>query len=401
MRPLRRPRFARALLCGTAAFALLVAACDAPEVVPRDVAEPGAGTGPEPTDAASARILAQIEAMRENFRGRDTPVDILVTLGSLYYENGRYPDAIDFFRQAIEKAAPVLAMFHDLREAGYEPVRPMPESCIPDGREGAFAAAVARADLLLEAGDRTAAVSCYQAALTPIVEALGRRGGAWHMLESPPPAIEHIERGLAIQPDHPELLFLLGSVIFQADPRDLTTERVERGRRAWRRYVDVAPDHPRAGQIREALLQIEVMIAQGRFGVAGAGIAAASAIEMPPTAVGLPPALAEAERRLETGDLQGAMQLYDQFLEAVPNHPAAMVGRGRTLMRGGRLQDAEPVLRSALSAERNGRTLAAMAEWHATSGDATRAVEMFQQAIEADPAFAEAARLNERVAALR
>src|SRR5574341_900317 len=67
-----------------------------------------------PGRESSRALLAAVDAMKAELAGREKPLEILLALGNLYYDNGRYLDAIDEYRQALALAEPGLASLEAL-----------------------------------------------------------------------------------------------------------------------------------------------------------------------------------------------------------------------------------------------------------------------------------------------
>src|SRR2546422_5964216 len=67
---------------------------------------------PAPVDASavdpgdSKALLAEVDRLKDQLKDKPKTFEVLSALGNLYYENGRYLEAIDSFRQALELATP-------------------------------------------------------------------------------------------------------------------------------------------------------------------------------------------------------------------------------------------------------------------------------------------------------
>src|ERR1700694_96380 len=95
-------RFALAL-----AFASVLACNEAPKA-PASAADAGAAQAS--IDLSDpAKLLAAVDQLQGQLKDRPKPFEVLAALGNLYYENGRYLEAVDAFRQALALAAPVEA----------------------------------------------------------------------------------------------------------------------------------------------------------------------------------------------------------------------------------------------------------------------------------------------------
>lgn len=391
---------------------VLLVACDAPTVIPRDApSDDAAAPAPAPSGNESA-LLAQVQAMKGRLQGQDNPVDILVAIGNLSYDARSYLEAIDWYRQALERAAPAIEARRRLLDAGVTPAAAAPEGCTPVGEVGAFAKATAHAAELAGEGERAAALACYDRALATVATAYARRGAAWSLIDQLPKAEADLEAALALAPDDPEANYVLGAVIFQSGAPADDAEK-QKGLAAWKHFLQVAPDHPQAQDIRAAIAQIEGKplppapaaggaMAGGMGGGMGGGGMAMGGAEMPPTAIGLIPALSMVETRLAAGQPQAALGILDQFLAMSADHPIALSQKGRALMALGRGAEAKAPIEKAVAAERSGRTLAALAEWTETvAGKPAEAKKLYEEAAKADPLYAKAADLQQKIDALK
>ena len=223
---------------------LAAAGCDAPKVISRQGPKNDnlIDTGPAPKmyDPANADLLQKVDAMKARLAKMHKPVAILLALGNLFYDNDRWPDAIDAYRQAIEKAEPAIKAREALVARKVRPAKTPPDACT--GRDdGDFTKGVAEAEALAKRGRRGEALACYDATLNPIATALARRGAAWSMLDRESAAQADLDQALKLQPRRPEILYLLGAVIFQNLGNQPNPAQVTAGQKAWEQFLEVAP----------------------------------------------------------------------------------------------------------------------------------------------------------------
>src|SRR5689334_17164020 len=95
---------------------------------------------PRPPDVASdagARLntndpkalMAEVDRLRDKLKDKPKTFEVLSALGSLYYQNGRYAEAVDTFREAEEMAAPAEEEADALRKKGVKPAAKLPAEC--------------------------------------------------------------------------------------------------------------------------------------------------------------------------------------------------------------------------------------------------------------------------------
>src|SRR5207244_6432612 len=94
---------------------------------------PDAGLQGDPTD--SRALLAEVDRLKDQLKDKPKTFEILSALGNLYYDNGRYLEAVDAFRQAEDLAAPVEADEAELRRRGVKPAGDLPAECRRSGSE--------------------------------------------------------------------------------------------------------------------------------------------------------------------------------------------------------------------------------------------------------------------------
>jgi tetratricopeptide (TPR) repeat protein len=250
-RPARRDRwhsnlFAASLLCA-------LAACnEKPAAAPADPAQ-------AELDATDPKkLLAQVDALAGPMKSAPKTFEVLSALGNLYYDNGRYLDAVDVLRQAIEKAAPLEAAVDALHAKQVVATEELPLECrrAPPkyGFEQIFDAAKK-----LEAADPAKALRCYTDLLATDLDNRARRGDALYLIGQPDAALKEHKKILAREPDAPESLFFVGAITLEESQGDKA--KLEEGKGYWRRLLEVAPTHPRAALVKESLPKADELFA--------------------------------------------------------------------------------------------------------------------------------------------
>ncbi|MDF1564280.1 MAG: tetratricopeptide repeat protein [Deltaproteobacteria bacterium] len=395
-------------------FLALLAGCEAPEVVPREPAlVQGGGVA---AGGPRAEQLKQVEERKAELEGLENPVGILASLGSLYYENGRYPEAIDWYRQAIEKAAPALEAFDALAgEVGdREPYAgELPGICASRAEAKGFERSVNVAEGLRREGPPERALACYRAALQPVAAAYARRGSSWAVLEQVERGLADIDRALQIAPDMAEANFLYGAVVFNNRQGGPGKSVGEKAVKAWQHFLELAPDHPRAAQVRGALdsmmnlsglpaghppMDAAAAAAARQGGKVPGGAPQGSAEPAPALVAGLPPALVEVVKLLMKGRPADAIAICDQFLAMAPAHGAAMSLKAQALAGDeARAKEAMELAAAALDLGPNARAQQVLGTLHERRGDLEAAGNHYREAQKADPAYATAAGVDARL----
>src|ERR1700730_7423510 len=112
----------------------------------------------------SKKLLAAVDRMAGQLKDKPKSFEVLAALGNLYYENGRYLEAVDAFRQALELSAKVEAEADALRAKGVKPARELPLECRRSG-PAYGRAQIAEQARKLAASDPAAALRCDDEAL--------------------------------------------------------------------------------------------------------------------------------------------------------------------------------------------------------------------------------------------
>jgi tetratricopeptide (TPR) repeat protein len=398
----------------------------------------------------SKKLLAAVDRMAGQLKDKPKSFEVLAALGNLYYENGRYLEAVDSFRQALELSAKVEGEADALRAKGVKPARDLPLECRRSGPAYGLAQ-IAEQARKLAASDPAAALRCDDEALVQATAARARRGNALYLVGQADGALREHQRVLMRAPDYPESLFFVGAITLEQSKGDKA--QLEEGKKYWRRLLQVAPDHPGAqggggalppnhpplpsgaddGRLRSATspetLGGEKVAgnapgapmahrgaAPGEPGAAGQGQgqgpspemirnvadAAAQTERTPELEKGLDDLTAQAEASLDQGKYQDAR---DRMVRVMPLRPqdartAADLGAA---MRGlGRADMAERVLRRALELDpRQARALYELGRLSAERGDKAAALERLKAVQSADPKFAQAHGVAAEIARLK
>src|SRR3954468_1487302 len=83
----------------------------------------------------SKALLAEVDRLKDQLKNKPKTFEVLSALGNLYYENGRYLEAVDTLREAEDLAQPALAQADALREKGVKPAADLPPECRRSGPE--------------------------------------------------------------------------------------------------------------------------------------------------------------------------------------------------------------------------------------------------------------------------
>src|SRR3954469_3055517 len=205
-----------------AASAVLISACKPPQPEARAPAD--AGTL-EVVD--SKALLAEVDRLKDQLKDKPKTFEVLSALGNLYYENGRYLEAVDTFRQAEELAAPVEAEADALRAKGVKPAADLPAECRRSGTEYGLVQ-IAEAAKKLDPPHR---LRCYQASLEMAEQDRARRGNSFYLIGNPDLALKEHRKVLERSPDSPESLFFVGAILLEQSAGD--RKQLEEGKKYW------------------------------------------------------------------------------------------------------------------------------------------------------------------------
>jgi tetratricopeptide (TPR) repeat protein len=400
---------------------LLIAACKpSQEAAPQ---QPDAGALLDVTD--SKQLLAEVDRLKDTMKDKPKTFEVLSALGNLYYENGRYLDAVDTYRQAEELAAPAEAERDRLLAQNVKPSSDLPAECRRSGSDYGLTQIFEVAKKM----DPPRELRCLSGALEQELAVRSRRGNGFYLIGNPDAALKEHRKVLAINKDYPESLFFVGAILLEQSQGN--KELLEEGKKMWKRLLEVAPDHPRAGLVRETLPKADEVFARKPEGQMPAGhppIAQNDSQGLPPghpqigegtqpmahagptqeqvaqmaDAVqgtertpelekGLDDLLAQGEAALDKGDYQAARDAVVRVMPMRPSDPRAAAELGGAMRGLGRAEMAQRTLERALQLDpKQPRALYEMGKLLEARNDKAAAAKNFQAVLEADPKFAQA-----------
>jgi Flp pilus assembly protein TadD len=395
-------RFTAAAACVTAL------ACSRKEEAPKPAADGGALARLDTNDPKA--LLAAVDQMHDQLKDKPKTFEVLSALGNLYYENGRYLDAVDSFRQALAVSAPFEARARELRDKKVKPAKDLPAEC----RRNAHAYGLEQIGAAARKLDPPRELRCLDSALQTATEARSRRGDALYLVGNPEGALAEHRRVLATSPDHAESLFFVGAILLEQSRGDKA--RFEEGKKYWRKLLAVAPGSPRAALVKDSLPRVEEIFAPKAQGAGalmqGAEVnpqelqavaeAARNTERTPELEKGLDELTAQAEVLLEQGKYQEARDAIVRVMPMRPNDARAAAAMGAAMRGLGREPMAERTLSHALRLDpKQPRALYEMARLLAARGDKAGAAEKLRAVQSADPKFALSHGIAQELANLR
>ena len=420
-----------------ALFALALLACK-PAAQP---ATPPDASGPLDVTSSKA-LLDEVDRLKDQLRDRPKTFEVLGALGSLYYDNGRYLEAVDALRQAEELSAPVEAEAEALRKKGVKPAADLPNLCRRSGADYGLAQ-IAEAARKLDAPHQ---LRCLDAALQLALDVHARRGNSFYLIGNPQAALAQHRRVLERAPDYAESLFFVGAILLEQSQGDKA--KLEEGKKYWARLLQVAPDSPRAPLVRDSLpkadeifkprpesalppghpdlaQQDQKQLPPGPPGPSGGQPGApmnhsgaapeptademrnlqeavANTERTPELEKGLDDLLAEGEKALDEGTYQEARDAVVRVMPMRPNDARTSAAMGGAMRGLGRTEMAQRTLGHALQIDpKQPRALYEMGKLLAQQGDKAGARQTFAALRAADAKFAQAHKVDEELGKLR
>jgi len=357
------------------------------------------------TPSDSRSLLAEVDRLKDTLKDRPKSFEVLAALGDLYFENGRYLEAVDAYREAEELSAPLEEKAAALRQQGVKPSADLPAECRRSGPEYGLAPIASAAASL----DPPHQLRCLESALEMGLGVSARRGNAFYLIGNPGSAMAEHRKVLARSKDFPESLFFVGAILLEQANGD--KKRIAEGKKYWQRLLQVAPDSPRAATVRETLPRLEETFKARPGGgepeptpeqMRNVEEAAANTPRTPELEKGLDDLLAAGEKDLDRGRYQEARDAVVRVMPMRPNDPRTAAALGGAMRGLGRTEMARRTLARALELDpRNPRALYEMGKLSAEQGDKPAAVRSFTAVKIADPEFARSHQVDAELAKLR
>ena len=420
-------------------LALLALALSACKPAAQPAAPPDAGPALEVAD--SKALLAEVDRLKDQLKDKPKTFEVLGALGSLYYDNGRYLEAVDALRQAEELSAPAEAEAEALRKKGVKPAADLPGQCRRSGADYGLAQ-IAEAARKLDAPHQ---LRCLEAALQLALDVHARRGNSFYLVGNADAALALHRKVLERAPDYAESLFFVGAIVLEQSQGDKA--KLEEGKKYWARLLQVAPDSPRAPLVRDSLPKADEIfkarpqsalppghpdlakqdpgLPAGHPNLAGgqpgapmnhSGASPAPTPEQmqnlteavqntertPELEKGLDDLLAEGEQALDAGKYQEARDAVVRVMPMRPNDARTAADLGGAMRGLGRTEMAQRTLGRALQLDpKQPRALYELGKLQAQQGDTSGARQSFAALQAADAKFAQAHKVEEELGKLR
>lgn len=267
----------------------------------------------------------------EGVRGRDKPFEVALSLSRLYYGNGRFPDAVVFLGEALQKAEPLRNLYLQARAKA---PGALPQAAAECAAEEPLEKKLERSRERVKARDNAGAAACALAALQPAIEAERLLGHARFLTGDAEGALTALERVLQVAPDDSEALYAHATVLFEARPDDV--KALAKAKAEWEQFLKAEPSSPRVAWTRRMVSRAEQAIAVGGVSaldkklVAEAPSTVAGAPPMQPGNASPPPLTQETMKALQ--DTQVTPEMIARF--------ATLIEEGEVYLAGGRFQQA-------------------------------------------------------------
>lgn len=386
------------------ALVLMLLAQAAPALPPN---HPPAGKPP------SADELIQKLDSTAGLKEKEKPFEIAASLGRLYFGQGRYADALVYYKQALAGAEGARTLFLAQRKlAGTKPL-PAPASVGCEVKaDTTLAQLEEKAKGLAAAKNAGGATACLRAALVPVMDAEVSLGNAQFLLADAPGAVQTHTRALETFESNVDARYARGAVTLDANGDDVAA--LNRAKADFERFLADAPTSPRATNAKRLLTRTNAAIAAGglsKLTITAEQVAAVAPAPPPhqPKA-GQPPVLtqetmeafqnaprtpemeanfaklvSDAEEHLARGRFQDALTAYKQVMPFQPNNPRLRAGMAWTMIRLNRQPMADNVWRAAAEFP---DAIAGLGDTLKEKGDPEGAKAVWQRLKETVPSYA-------------
>lgn len=363
--------------------------------------------GPRVAAPTADELVKKIDATA-GLKEKDKPFEIAVSLGRLYFGQGRYVEAQTFFRQAVTSAEPARALF--LAQKKLVGSRPVPGAaavgCDPQG-DPTLTALQDKAKTLAAAKNAPGAVGCLKAALAQLMEIEVLLGHTHFLLHDAPGALTVYSRALDTFDSNADARYARAALTLDAFGDDLAA--LGRAKADFERFLVDAPTSPRAPTAKRLLERTTAAIAAGGLSRLSVSPAQVAAIQ-PPAPNVQPPVLtkelmdafqntprtpemennfaklvSDAEEHLARGRFQDALTAYKQVMPYQPDNARLRAGMAWTMIKLNRQPMADNVWRVATQTP---DAVVELGDALKAKGDAEGARAVFLRLKESVPAYA-------------
>lgn len=225
---------------------------------------PAGGPGASAAPGGQPDALAQkLDALKGN-QGKSKDFEAAVGSARVFYNHGRFGDAIPFLEEAVAKAEPTRSLYLEQKRKADAAKKPMPPAgtvgCVP-GAEMNLEALSARAKEKAKAGESWAAASCARAALHAVAEAETMLAASKFLEGDAAGALKAYERVLKVFELHPEALYGRASILMDTRGNDVSA--LKEARASLETYLREYPTAPKAKSAKLFVTHLDEAIPLG------------------------------------------------------------------------------------------------------------------------------------------
>lgn len=290
-------------------------------------------------------------------KDKDKPFEISASLGRLYFGQGRYGDALGFFKQAIDGAADARTLF--LAQKKLVGTRPVPGAkdvgCEPKP-DVTLAALQEKAKTFAAAKNAPNAVACLKAALAPTMELEVLLGNTQFLLHDTAAALFTYNRAIDTFDSNVDARYSRAALTLDAFGDDVAA--LGRAKADFEKFLSDAPTSPRAPTAKRLLARTNEAIAAGGLSKTNvtpeqvaalapaqpAGIqppvltkemmdAFQNAPRTPEMEANFAKLISDAEEHLARGRFQDALNAYKQVMPYQPENARLRAGMAWTMIK--------------------------------------------------------------------
>lgn len=350
------------------ALVLLLLAQAAPPLPPN---HPPPSGKPAPSADELINKLDSTAGLKE----KDKPFEIASSLGRLYFGQGRYADALVFYKQAAAGADAARTLFLAQRKLAGSKALPTPASVGCEVKADSTLVGLYDTAKTLAGKNPAGATACLRAALAPLMDVEVALGNTQFLLGDAPAALATYTRALETFDSNAAARYGRGAATLDVFGDDVAA--LNRAKADLERSLADAPTSPQAANAKRLLARTNAAIAAGglsKLTVTAEQVAAVA--PAPPTPVarpaGQPPVLSketmdafenaprtpemeanfaklvsDAEEHVARGRFTDALGAYKQVMPFQPNNARLRAGMAWTMIRLNRQPMADNVWRAA------------------------------------------------------